>query len=205
MPGENEVQRPDPTILTTEQLLRAVQSERDYVDGRISVLEQRLNAMDTATKLLNETVNRTPTQIQSEISHVREIMGTELASVQTQFRERDTRQERESKDNKVAVDAAFAAQKEAAAKQDDSNQKAIDKSERATNEALKTQGELFRSTTDGLKEQVNRLELTVGGIQSTKQGTSEAVKALYAFAAFVLVLLLIGGAVAAFSAARGSG
>jgi len=127
---------PDPSSLTTEALIRAVAAERDYVDGRINVILERLRGIDVATELLNETVTRTPTDITKEITHLRELMEVQFRSVHLQFAERDTRQERESRDNKVAVDAAFAAQKEAAAKQDEGNQKSIDKSERSTSETI---------------------------------------------------------------------
>jgi uncharacterized protein YoxC len=76
---------PDPTALTTEQLLRTVSAERDYVDGKIAVLEQRLDAIDKATRLLNETVNRTPTEIQREVSHLRELLFERINAVTSQI------------------------------------------------------------------------------------------------------------------------
>src|SRR5664279_5714778 len=120
---------PDPSSLSTRAIERAVDAERDYADAQLEVLRERLRGIDKATEVLSGTVTRTPTEIQKEVTHLRELTEEQLRSIQVQFRERDTRQERESKDNKVAVDAAFAAQKEAAAKQDEANAKAIDKSE----------------------------------------------------------------------------
>jgi hypothetical protein len=155
--GPDQPPVPDPTILTTEQLLRAVGSERDYVDGRIAVLEMRLDAIDTATRLLNETVNRVPTETQTVVGSLRELIDEKFQSVALQFAERDTRQERESRDNKVAVDAAFAAQKEAAAKQDESNAKAIDKSESATTETIAKLSELVKSNIDALRDKIDDL------------------------------------------------
>lgn len=52
--------RPDPTVLTTQQMTRAVNAERDYVNGQLEVLRERLTGIDRATVVLNETVNRTP-------------------------------------------------------------------------------------------------------------------------------------------------
>jgi cation transport regulator ChaB len=145
---------PDPTILTTEQLIRTVGAERDYVDGKISVLEERLNAIDRATELLNETVNRVPTETQSAVANLQAVITERFNSIDKQFAERDTRQEREARDNKVAVDAAFAAQKEAAAKQDESNQKAIDKSEEQMRETVTKLGALFESNLQALQVQL---------------------------------------------------
>jgi Flp pilus assembly protein TadB len=56
------------------------------------------------------------------------------------------------------VDAAFAAQKEAAAKQDEANAKAIEKSERATAETIKTNQELSLSKIDALTNQMTDLK-----------------------------------------------
>jgi cation transport regulator ChaB len=136
--------------------------------------------MDTATIVLNQAVTKTPTEIQKEVSHLRELSDEKFISVQTQFKERDTRQERESRDNKVAVDAAFAAQKEAAAKQDEANAKAIDKSERATAETIKTNQELSKSTTDALTKSLDEVKLAIGRIEATKQGSDLTVGKIYA-------------------------
>jgi cation transport regulator ChaB len=184
---------PDPTILTTEQLLRAVASERDYVNGQISILVQRLDAMDKATALLSETVNRVPTVVQTEISHIRGLTDEKFVSIATQFKERDTRSERESRDNKVAVDAAFAAQKEAAAKQDEANAKAINKSELATAETIKTNADLFASQIEAMRATIDDLKIRVTAAESKSTGGKEVVTAIYAFAAFVLVILVVIG------------
>jgi hypothetical protein len=69
---------PDPTLLTTAQLRQELGALRE-------ILEARLNAMDLATRLLDATVNRTPTIIQTEIAHVRELDAERFASVAKQF------------------------------------------------------------------------------------------------------------------------
>lgn len=170
---------PDPTILTTEQLLRTAQAERDYVDGRIDVLIERLAGMDRATELLSNTVNRVPTDTQKEVSHLASLVDERFTSVGQRFDERDVRSARESADNKVAVDAAFAAQKEAAAEQNKANTKAIDKSEEATTESINKLGELFQTTIDALKESVDDLKQRVQAIESSKQGVAESTQQNY--------------------------
>lgn len=149
---------PDPTVLTTEALTRGLLAERDYVGGQLDVLRERLRGIDTATELLNETVNRTPTAIQREIGHVRELMTERFDSVALQFQERDIRGEREARDNKIAVDAAFAAQEKAAVEQNKSNTLAISKSETATTETINKLAELFKTTTDALGDKVEDLK-----------------------------------------------
>jgi VIT1/CCC1 family predicted Fe2+/Mn2+ transporter len=160
----------------TEQgdlLDRSVKAERDYVDGHIGILEERLDAIDKATELLNETVNRVPTDVQREVSHIRELVDEKLTSVALQFKERDTRSEREARDNKLAVDAAFAAQEKQAVAQNESNALAINKSEKATAETIKTNQELSKATTDALTKSLDELKLQVSRIESRTQGISE--------------------------------
>ena len=192
MAGESQAvprSGPDPTVLTTEQLLREIETVREWVQAQLAVRDQRLDGIDKATVVFNETLTRVPTDVQNQVGHLKELADEKFASIGLQFKERDTRSERESRDNKVAVDAAFAAQKEAAAKQDDANQKAIDKSENATSDTINKLAELFETRTTGLAGLIADLKSTVGGIVSVKQGGKEATAALYAFVAFVAVAL----------------
>jgi len=208
--------RPDPTRLTTEQLVRELAGLKELLGSQIASLQLQIDrlvvedmrngteivehvdrlrelhevrfaaieqqfserdvrdtqvreslrvAVDAALAAAKEAVNEQKAVVNGQLQRLQELHDEKFASVAQQFLERDTRGERESRDNKVAVDAAFAAQKEAAAKQDEANQKAIDKSEKATGETLDKQEALFRSTTDGLaaqlvdlKERMTRIE-----------------------------------------------
>ena len=176
MAGESQQtpkSEPDPTVLTTQQLERGLDAERDYVKGEVRVLEQRLTAMDIATELLSATVTRVPTEVQTAVGNLRDLHSERFQSIATQFAERDTRQERESRDNKVAVDAAFAAQKEAASEQNKSNTLAIDKSERATAETLAKQADLFKSKTDALDTQIADLKERLTIVETAKRTGTE--------------------------------
>jgi cation transport regulator ChaB len=184
---------PDPTVATNEAVERAVHAERDYVDGQVGIIVERLNGIDRATVVLNETVNRVPTALSEGLGHLQAVMDERFRSIELQFRERDTRSERESRDNKVAVDAAFAAQKEAAAKQDEGNAKAIDKSERATTETIKTNYDLSAAKIEALTKSLDEVKLSVNTILSTQRGGRETISSIYAFAGFLLVLLVIAG------------
>jgi cation transport regulator ChaB len=192
---------PDPTILTTEQLLRVAEAERDYVKGEVRAIEARLDAIDKATSLLSETVNRVPTEVTKEVMHSRALNDEMFHSVQVQFKERDERSERESRDNKVAVDAAFAAQKEAAAKQDEANQKSIDKSEAGTAEAINKLAQLFETTLGGLRGTLDDVKLRVGSMEAVianghfNRSDSRASNAnVIAIIGVIVTALLVGAA-----------
>jgi len=149
---------PDPTILTTQQLLAAVAASRE-------IIETRLSGMDTATSLNKEQMDRIPLIIDAKIRELRVLVEEKISglmekfhSIDVQFRERDTRTEQSSKDSKVAVDAALQAAKEAVGEQNKSSALAIAKSEAATNKQLDQIGMLITTTNKALDEKINDLK-----------------------------------------------
>jgi hypothetical protein len=172
--GGDRTPIPDPTLLTTAALLREVAMLREVISSQREIVETRLNGYDKAIELIQAKADRVPSEVDIKVGHLESLHNEKFASVALQFRERDTRSERESRDNKVAVDAAFAAQKEAASEQNKSNTLAIDKSERATAETLNKQGDLVRSTTDALAAQVVEAKERLTRIESLGLGTAAA-------------------------------
>lgn len=162
---------PDPTELTDKAIAKATASLTDYVDGKFALLSERINGADSATNLRLQTIDAIPTLIDKEVKALQDLHDEKFKSVAQQFVERDTRQEREARDNKVAVDAAFAAQKEAAAKQDEANQKAIDKSEIATNEKINKLEQLVTVKTDAIDGKIEDVKARVVDVATTANGT----------------------------------
>lgn len=184
--------------MTTEQLIRGLTGERDYTDGRIAVVLERLHGIDRATDLLAEGVKKVPSEVSQAVAHLRELTETKFDGVATQFKERDTRQEREARDNKTAVDAAFAASKEAASETNKSNALAIGKSEEGTKEKIDKLEQLFKTEAKGLgekiddvKERMIRLELRVNSAEQNKVGGNERMTGLYAALGAVVAILTI--------------
>jgi hypothetical protein len=165
---------PDPTVLTTDAVNQAIAVTKDYTDGKIAVLEERLRGIDKATTLLNEEVNRVPSKLTLAVEQVYVVTGEKFASVDKQFKERDIRAEREARDNKVAVDAAFAAQKEAAAKQDEANAKAIDKSEKATAETIKTNQDATIQRLAELTKSQDEMKIALSRLETSKLNATES-------------------------------
>jgi hypothetical protein len=122
--------RPDPTRLTTDQLRRELSALRE-------ILTARLDAMDRATSLLDATVNRTPTIIQTEISHVRELMNEKFTAVEQRFHERDVRFDQQNQANAAALDAALRAARELGDLQSKANALANAKTEESVTQQLK--------------------------------------------------------------------
>jgi len=196
---------PDPTVATNEAVARAMISERDYVDGEVKVLVERLNGIDTATTLRLEELNKTPAQVDEKIKHLSELTTERFHSVQTQFVERDERAVRESTANTVAVNAAFAAQKEAAAEQNKSNTLAINKSEDSTKEAITKLGELVQTNLNGIAIQISDIKDRVGKIENVKVGNKETDLVWKAAIGLGITLVLAGITVVGFILAFNGG
>ncbi len=149
---------PDPTILTTQQLIAAIAATRE-------LLETRLDGMDRATQLNKEQMDKFPQMIDERIHSIEKIrdekfstVNEKFRSIETQFKERDTRSEQSSKDSKVAVDAALQAAKEAVGEQNKSNALAIAKSETAFTKQLDQIIALITATNKASDEKINDLK-----------------------------------------------
>jgi hypothetical protein len=195
---------PDPTTLTTEQLRRELSALRE-------ILTARLDGMDRATELLSATVNRTPTQIQTEIAHVRELMTEKLGSlggsaeekfrsIELQFQERDVRTTQAATASAQALAAALQAAKEAVFEQAQAAAKAAEKTELSFTKQIdqiqlqiKTIGDGFGDRLAELKERIDRGEGAGAGAAHASDLSSRAANtriALVAVAASVVIILV---------------
>ena len=117
--------------------------------------------------LTTEQSDRLREEMQREIAHLKELVFEKFTAVGERFTERDVRSEREARDNKTAVDAAFAAQKEAAAAQNAANTTAIGKSEDATKEALVKLGEAGEASRQALSDRIDAVKESVSNVERT--------------------------------------
>jgi hypothetical protein len=173
---------PDPTTLTTAQLRREISALRE-------VLQAQIDGMNRATELLSETVNRTPTVIQTEIAHVRELIQEKLGSlggsaeekfksIELQFAERDVRTNQAATAASEALKAALQAAKEAVFEQAQAAAKAAEKTELSTTkqidliqQQIKTLGDAFGDKIDDLKGRIDRGEGAGAGVREAATDT----------------------------------
>jgi hypothetical protein len=192
--------RPDPTSLTTAQLLRELASLRE-------IFETRLNGMDRANEVLSETVNRTPTAIQTAIANLKDVydvrfnsIGEQLSnkslvaderftavqgqlddkfrSIAQQFVERDVRTEQSATASASALAAALQAAKEAVFEQAQAAAKAAEKTELSFTKQIDAIGLQIKTVSDGfgdrigeLKERIDRGEGSDNGATSQRTET----------------------------------
>lgn len=111
----------DPTPLTTQALFREIDGLRSECRDRAlalrELIETRLDGSDTAIELLQGATERFA---------LHNVVEEKFSSIETQFKERDTRTDQTSRDSKIAIDAALQAAKEAVGKTEVSFTKQID-------------------------------------------------------------------------------
>jgi len=210
--------RPDPTLLTTQQLLRELSSLREIFDAR-------LDAMDKASVVLSETVNRTPTAIQTAVAGLQAVYderfnsiniqsGERFHSVQTQladrgatfdqrfssiaqqFSERDVRTEQAATASASALAAALQAAKEAVFEQAQAAAKAAEKTELSFTKQIdqiqlqiKTIGDGFSDRIGELKERIDRGEGQDTGVSGQRAETRLNTGTIISIALLVLSVL----------------
>jgi len=104
---------PDPTLLTTEALVREVGHLRELLTARLDGLEDRLDSYQEAHA---EKHRSRASEVEKEVQHLTELVAERFAGIQAQLLERESRYEESNRSSKEAVSTALAAQKEAAAK-----------------------------------------------------------------------------------------
>jgi hypothetical protein len=170
------VPSPDPTRLTTTQLLREVLSTRE-------LLEAKIGALDGVVRTKLEAVERAD---EARIKSVVEQTGEKFASVALQFVERDERAraaETAAKDaqnalsvaSTTAVNAALQAQKESAFATQQSNAEAIRKSELNFADKIKSLEALLDAAKQGFTGEIRSLQTL---IDATKDGLATSINEL---------------------------
>jgi len=193
--------RPDPTLLTTQQLLRELASlER--------VFGTRLDGMDKANSVLAETVNRTPTAIQTAIANLQAVYDERFNSVhqqsidegknyegqfnsikqelenrgntfdvrfsgiQQQFAERDVRTEQAATASASALAAALQAAKEAVFEQSQAAGRAAEKTELSFTKQIDQIGLRIDTVIKGYDDRLTELKERIDRGEGNSAGAS---------------------------------
>jgi hypothetical protein len=186
IPRNQEAKMPDPTVLTTQQLLREITMLRELI-------ETRLDGMDKAIELLQTSTDRFPTIVNDEIKQLQELHEEKFHSIAIQFAERDTRGEQTSRDSKVAVDAALQAAKEAVGEQNKSSALAIAKSEAATTKQIDQIGFLINTTTMGINDKIEDIKTRISTSEGRSNGLGDSWGYIFGAGGLVLAIVSVFG------------
>jgi hypothetical protein len=96
----------DPTTLTTEQLRREVLMLRE-------LLESRIGAVEKASEVFSDNLQRVPTQLDREISKILQLMEERFTCMNTLIQEKETRWKDVEKRNQTAIETALTARMDA--------------------------------------------------------------------------------------------
>jgi chromosome segregation ATPase len=140
------------------QLDRAIAGLRD-------LFESKLSGQQADIKYIHESLDRRGSDIREQVQHLRDLVFGKIeelsavtmerfAGVGSQFSERDTRTDQRAGDTKLAVDAAFAAAKEATAKIELGFTKQID----SMTDTIDTKTGNLASGLGDLKDRITALE-----------------------------------------------
>jgi hypothetical protein len=216
---------PDPTKLTQDAVDRLEKSLASYIDGALAVRDERLRAIDLAHDLTHEDQQRVPGIIDEKVSHAREVATIQFAAQDRlhaveiahlrevddiRFQAAERLAARESELNALALAAAFAAQKEASAKEAEYTRIASTKESQTTSDALEKLGQLFSSQFGGLADKVDDIKDRVVQVEANKVGANEqrtegrqsnaAVwAAVAAVTGLIMFIIVVGGVLIAAS------
>lgn len=164
---------PDPTLLTTQQLLRELARAQEYNDAERRVILER-------------------------IVRIEEVAQVRAQSIDNQFAAIEAWRKEQKVDTKTAVDAALTAASTAVREQTAAGEKAIAKSEASASEQGKLQAATFTAELRGLnlvvtdvKDRVTKLEAMKSGAKESQAGLIAIVLAGIAVAGFMITLLTL--------------
>jgi hypothetical protein len=107
-------------LLTTQNLLREISALKELFGTELKSLDQRISEVSSYSRARNEDIKSASATLQALLEEKIEkqalVSNEKFIGVGAQFAERDTRTDQRAGDTKLAVDAAFAAAKEATAK-----------------------------------------------------------------------------------------
>jgi hypothetical protein len=179
---------PDPTILTTEALMREVRTLRELVEQRIEALAH----------VQEEIINRVEAQVEG---HLR-LDDERFMGIDQQFQLVEQQRIEQKADTKAAVDAALTAQKEAGASQTTASEQAITKLETASTRQLEQLTHTFNTEVGAIRREIGDFKDRITVIEALKLGAKEQQEGLstsagiaIAVASFVVAAIAVAASI----------
>jgi hypothetical protein len=184
MAGESQrvpEKEPDPSTLTTDQMLLKVGDTKELIEAQFDVIRARLDGIDKATIVLHDDFVRFPTEVQKEVGHLRELYDIrmeaerEITAIREAYRIELKNDSKEALTTALtaaekAVQAALAAAEKARDQQTIASQLATDKAEKSFVEALSQLNNTFTVAIAGVVAGVNEAKSGIADIRSEQRG-----------------------------------
>jgi chromosome segregation ATPase len=183
--GGGLVPVPDPTRLTTEQLVLSIKSLRELLESRIASIESAVvevtKQLDARQKIIEDADKNVKCLFDEKIKNValesNKLKATTdeiFERINVQFTERDKRTEQLAIASSTAIAAALQAAKEAVGAQNTSNSIAIAKSESSTIESIRQLQTLFNTAITAMKDQISDIKSRLDKGEGQVKGVSSA-------------------------------
>jgi len=170
------VPSPDPTVLTTEALLREITAVTILLHTEVAALKEK---------------------VEIQLTERMHTLNERFKAQDLQFDLAERQRIEQKQDTKTAVDAALQAQKEAVREQVTASSLSIAKSETATGKQLEQLAGSFATAIAGantaitdLKDRVVRMEALKVGSQEQRLEARQVSSATYAFIGIVITVVL---------------
>jgi hypothetical protein len=180
---------PDPTRLTTQLVDRTISAFREVYDVRLA-------EMDKAIVLAAAQVNKVPQDdavrhgqlraeidrqttalrevILGQIENIRNVTAEKFEAVHIRIEERDIRVEQSAQENRLSLNAALAAAKEAVSEQNKANVQAIAKSEIAVQKQIDAMVQLMATSNKSLEDKIADLKSRLDRGEGRDTGSTES-------------------------------
>ncbi len=197
--------KPDPTGATQSLVAQVLASIRELVEAKTAVTNARLEAADKASAAFREDLVRVPTTLDKALSEARtyndvqfqhlkehadsnfqfniekikaltEVIVVFKQTVNERFQLGDIQTEKAARDVKSAVDAAFAAAKEAVGEQNKSNALSITKSETAFTKQIDQLADSVKSIVKNTDDKIGDIKERLLAIESRGQQSDQGWK-----------------------------
>jgi hypothetical protein len=186
--GDEASRKSDPTLLTTQQLIREQTGLKELVlsvvEGKFNVIDTRLIEMNRAIELVHGRTGEHSDFVREQVGHLKELHNAKFDNIGTQFDERDKRTEQLAIANKTAIDAALQTQKETSSATNESASVALTKLENnfATliAQGKASQASDSRNLEDKINDVKSRLDRGEGKTSVSDPSISDAIKMMNA-------------------------
>lgn len=163
---------PDPTILTTQALMREIEAVKELLKDQDvnhkQMLKDKVDARHTEQLALMDL-------LQSKIDSLNAVTNEKFESTDREFALVERQRIELKNDTKGAVDAALIAQKEAVKEQTIASDKSIAKTETNTDKRLEEQAKTTASDIGALRTVVSDLKDQVIELRAEKRGGQEQI------------------------------